>query len=379
MHIVYLTSEYPLPNNPHGGVGTFVKTLGTALLEKGHQVTIVGKHNAPDEVFEDNGMVIHYLQQSNTLFISGILNFIRLNKKLKEIYKKKPFDLVESPELGFAFIKKIPQVKYLIRLHGGHHFFAESENRKINWWKGLQEKLSFKKADYVVAVSNYVHIHTLKYLNFKEKSLGVIYNSTNLEKFYKAEDTKKNKNTILFSGTICEKKGIRQLIQALPIIKKEIPDIHLYIAGREWFYPKTKLSYTSYLKNFIDVELSNNITFLGVLPYDKIPEEIEKAHVCCFPSHMEAMPLAWIEVMCMGKAFVGSNKGPGAEIITNYKNGIAVDPLNIQELANAIIYMLNNKEEALKMGVNARKFALDNFDIHKIVIQNVALYSKIIS
>ena len=59
--------------------------------------------------------------------------------------------------MSLAFLPKIKEIKYLIRLHGGHHFFAESEKRKINKWKGFQEKRSFKKADAFIAVSQYVN------------------------------------------------------------------------------------------------------------------------------------------------------------------------------------------------------------------------------
>lgn len=70
-------------------------------------------------------------------------------KLLLQFIKKIEFDLVEGAELS-AFLPKIKEIKYIIRLHGGHHF-AEGENRGINWWKGFQEKRSFKKADAFIA------------------------------------------------------------------------------------------------------------------------------------------------------------------------------------------------------------------------------------
>ena len=71
----------------------------------------------------------------------------------------------------YDFLKqKIKNIKYVIRLHGGHHFFAEAENRGINKWKGFQEKRSFKKADAFIAVSNYVKNHTATYLSYYNKN-----------------------------------------------------------------------------------------------------------------------------------------------------------------------------------------------------------------
>lgn len=378
MHIVFLTSEYPLPEKNHGGVGTFVKTIATELLKHDFKISVVGLHNFKDQLFFIDGIEINYIQKSKIKWVRGILNFQKLNAKLIQIHKKNPISIIEGAEFSFAFIKKIPNVKYLIRLHGGHHFFAESENRGINWWKAFQEKQSFKKADKIVGVSEYVVNHTSKYINFESKKVRVIYNPANFQNFYEANYNKVIQGRIFFAGTICEKKGIRQLIQALPIVKKVIPNAHLIIAGRDWYFPKTKKSYTLYLKKFISEEIKNSIEFLGVIPNDKIPEEIEKSEICCYPSHMEAMPLAWIEAMSMGKPIVASSLGPGNEIIKNYKNGIACNPLDIEELAKSIIYMLQNKKIARQMGVNARKFALENFNLSVIINQNIEMYQKLL-
>ena len=67
------------------------------------------------------------------------------------MHKKKPINSIEGAELSFAFLPKIKDIKYVIRLHGGHHFFAVAENREINKWKGFQEKRSFKKADAIIS------------------------------------------------------------------------------------------------------------------------------------------------------------------------------------------------------------------------------------
>lgn len=42
MHICFITSEFPKQGFPHGGVGTFVTTIGKALVEKGVRVSVIG-------------------------------------------------------------------------------------------------------------------------------------------------------------------------------------------------------------------------------------------------------------------------------------------------------------------------------------------------
>jgi glycosyltransferase involved in cell wall biosynthesis len=330
-----------------------------------------------DEQENDQGVIIYRLKKQSRKGLTWYLHSQAINKKLHLLHSEKPIDIVEGTELAFAFIQKIPEVKYVIRLNGGHHFFAESENRSINWWKGFQERLSFKKADAIVGVSQYVVDHTSRYLSFEEKKMGVIFNPANLEKFYQADLYKSVKGRIFFAGTVCEKKGIRQLIQAMPVIKKEIPEAHLIIAGRDWFFPESGKSYTDYVRHFIDSTVQDAVTFLGPVPNTELPKYIESAEVCCYPSHMEAMPLAWIEVMAMGKAFVGSKCGPGPEIIQYGQNSLMCDPLKPDDIAEKVIYMLKHPEEAMKMGARAREFVLQNFSLDIIGKKNIELYQSL--
>jgi len=379
MHICFLCSEYPHPHYPHGGVGTFIQTLGRALVVKGIKVTVVGiGYTFDDEETSDEGVRVVRLGKSRWPKLSAFQHFYRLNSCLRNIHQTDPIDVVEGTELSFAFLEKIPGVQYLIRMNGGHHFFAKSENRGVNWWKGFQEIRSFKKADAVVGVSRYVVEYTSEYIDFENKKKGVVFNPANLERFYPADPSKTVKGRVFFAGSLCEKKGIRQLIQAMPIVKEEVPAAHLVIAGRDTIDRKLRSSYKEYLKKFISPPIKEAITFLGPVPNAEIPAHIEKAAVCCYPSHMEAMPLAWIEVMSMGKPFVASKLGPGPEIIDDGRTGLLCDPLNPRNIAEKIIYMLSNQEEAMAMGRAARKFALDNFSIERIVEQNIQLYQSLL-
>jgi glycosyltransferase involved in cell wall biosynthesis len=379
MHIVFLTHEYPKPGFPHGGVGTFIQTLGRWLVKNSHSVSILGvNYTSNYEEKLDQGVQIYRLPKQNRKGLTWWKHAQSIYQKLLELQHIHPIDVVEGTELSFAFLPRIEGVKYLIRMNGGHHFFAESENREINWWKGFQEKRSFKRADAVVGVSQYVVDHTSKYISFDSKKKGVIFNPANLEKFYPADPNKQVKGRILFAGTVCEKKGIRQLIQAMPIIKQAIPEAHLLVVGRDWKFPKTGHSYIEYLTDFIDSRIIDDIRFLGPVPNSEIPKLIEEAEICCYPSHMEAMPLAWIEVMAMGKAFVGSSLGPGKEIVQDGFNGLLCDPRQPTDIAEKVISMLRNNKEAMQMGERAREFALQNFSLDIIGKVNIKLYQSLL-
>ena len=59
MHICFLTNEYPKIGFPHGGLGSFVKTIAEALVANGVQVTVVGLNYVfSDETENINGVKV---------------------------------------------------------------------------------------------------------------------------------------------------------------------------------------------------------------------------------------------------------------------------------------------------------------------------------
>ncbi|WP_431158302.1 glycosyltransferase family 4 protein [Winogradskyella poriferorum] len=374
MHICFISSEYPLWKS--GGVGTFLQTFGRALVNEGHKVSIVGIGNSDYEELNDKGVKIYRLPKSTIPFGKFIFNTISISSKIEKIHKQENIDIVESAELGLAFMRKNPALKYVIRLHGGHHFFAESENRKVHWWQGLKEKLSFKKADGFIAVSNYVKEHTSKFLSFHNKPIEIIYSPINTELFHPNPNQKAQPYNITFVGTICEKKGVRQLIMAMEAIKRKYPEVHLNIFGREWFY-KDGRSYTEMLKTKYKEIIENCVTIHGVLPFEQVPEKYCLAQVCVFPSHMETQGLVAQEAMAMQKPVVFSKKGPGPETIKEFETGLLCDPLNINEIAEKISWFFEHEDKALEMGKKARQYVLKTFDIETSLAKNIDFYKSL--
>lgn len=380
MHICFITSEFPKPGFPHGGVGTFVATIGKVLVEKGIQVSVVGlNYSNSNDVKQINGINVHRLKRNKIKGLAWLFNNAAISKKIAQINKETPIDVVETAELGLAFISKLKSIKYIIRLHGGHHFFAEAENREVNWWKGFQEKRSFNNADAFVAVSAYVKSHTAKYLSYNNKPIQVIFYPIDIERFLPRETIIEVGN-ITFAGTICEKKGIRQLLQAFPFIKEKIPNAILNLYGRDWKFPNGD-SYIEMLKN---TELpkvkpfEKDVVFHGSIAYDQIPNAYAKAAVCVFPSHMETLGLVAPEAMAMEKAVVFTNLGPGPEVIKDGETGFLCNPHSPKEIADKIIFVLQNPQKSIEIGVKARESVVKQFEINKIVFENIAYYEMII-
>jgi len=376
MHIIYLTHEYPKKGLNGGGIGSVVQFLGRQLVLKEIRVSVIGMNNCSiNESDCDNGVQVHRLAKSTWKFAKFYDNTKRILKKIEELNLVEKIDIVEGSELSFAFFPKRTTYKKVIRLHGGHHFFAIELNKKPALWRGYQEKTSFKKTDEFIAVSNYVGSQTQTHLNLNF-DFSTIYNCVDTDKFDMADSTKVVENSLLFVGTVCEKKGVRQLVQAIPLIKKTIPNVLLKIVGRDWQF-KNGNSYIDYLSSFITDDVEENIEIVGPVPHNEVSTYIEKAAICVYPSHMEAMPIAWLEGLAMGKNVVGSDIGPGREAIINNVTGVLVNPYSPEDIAKKIIRLLLDYDNN-KMGIAARKDILKRFNSSLIINQNIKFYKSIL-
>ena len=380
MHICFLSHEYPKPGLNPGGVGVFLYTFSHSLVSAGHSVTILGANDSKEDEDQTNGnlRIIRFgtplLPGINWMFIAK-----KLNTYLKEINKSKKIDIVEGSELALAFLTKIPSITYVIRLHGGHHFFSDSENRPVNFWKGFQEKRSFKKADAFIAVSDYVRIHTAKYLSFHQKPLATIRYMIDQNRFsYHAKYPEAKPYSLTFAGTICEKKGVGNLVAAMPQVISHFPEASLDIYGKEWFFPNGE-SYTDLIKNKIDrMGLGDKIKIHPPVSHDQIPTIYSKASVCIFPSFMETQGLVAPEAMLMGKVVIFTDKGPGPETITHGENGFLCNPLEVSSIEDTILTAFRAREKFTEIGKEAYLKASQMFNVSNVLERNLSFYNSVI-
>lgn len=122
----------------------------------------------------------------------------------------------------------------------------------------------------------------------------------------------------------------------------------------------------------------NNINIFGPVPHTEVPTFIEKADVCVYPSHMEAMPIAWLEGLAMGKKVVASKIGPGLELVKDNETGLLINPYSPEDIAEKIIQVLSNEKEAEERAVNAREDILKRFNSDLIINENIEFYKSIL-
>ncbi|MFC3415208.1 glycosyltransferase family 4 protein [Algoriphagus hitonicola] len=381
MHVCFICHEFPgSPSVQVGGIGFFLKTFTQLLVQKGIKVSIVGVYPAGSTQTEFvDGLRIVRVGRSSFRFVGWWENMKKLNEAIDAIHREDPIDILEAPELDLAFVRKNKDISYVIRLHGGHHFFAEAEKRKINFWKGYQEKVSFGKADAFIAVSDYVRQHTFKFFELGDRPIRKIFGMIDLDKFsLKEKQIKKNKLEVIFAGTVCEKKGVKPLIHAVNELKNEFPGLKLKIYGREWFFSDGK-SYQQHLMEYFPESYFENVFFMGPVAHQELPLIFSKSHVCVFPSFMETQGLVVSEAMATKSMVVYTSLGPGKELVSHGENGFVADPNKVDELKTVLAQVLNMgfDDKFWKICENAQTFVNQAFDPHTLLNSNLDFYRQV--
>jgi glycosyltransferase involved in cell wall biosynthesis len=374
MHIGFLCNEYPPV--PHGGIGTFTQTMARALVQQGHQVTVVGIHRGEASREDDRGVGVYRLPFTPTPKLSFWINGGKLRRQLRAIHRQSPFTILDAPENGYAFAHLRGVYPHVVRMHGGHRFLAHTLGRPTQRIKRWIEQRSFRRATDFCAVSRFVAETTRRLAQLGNRDIAVLHNPVDVGTFRPHPEIDTVPGRILFLGTVNENKGVRQLIQAFPQIADAVPAAHLKIVGRDGRDPKTGGSFTATVQNLLPDTLRERVEWVNYMEHSRVPAFMATAELAVFPSHIEAQGIVAVESMAMGKPTVFSRTGPGAEIIEDGSNGLLCDPHDPASIASCAIRLLLDAALRDAMGKRARAKAETDFAVEHLVERNLEFYRR---
>jgi glycosyltransferase involved in cell wall biosynthesis len=183
-------------------------------------------------------------------------------------------------------------------------------------------------------------------------------------------------------------RGYHIFMRALPILLKDRPNLTILIVGGQGVSygpspdPKKhpgknwKEIYVDEIRPQLSDEQWSQIHFLGNIPYQNFISLLQVSKVHVYLTYPFILSWSLIEAMSVGCAIVGSRTGPVQEVITDGENGLLVDFFNPQALAAEVKKLLDNSNMRVRLGKNARKFAVENYDLNNVCLPKLL---KIIS
>ncbi|RCK76504.1 MAG: putative glycosyltransferase protein [Ignavibacteriae bacterium] len=188
--------------------------------------------------------------------------------------------------------------------------------------------------------NRFIHIPTFVYLN-----------STPGEK----------ENIISYVGRIGYIKGVHILIKALSLISDRLKDFRIIIMGN---------GNKDYMQTLIEMKENYNLTnleFTGHLAKDEILGILKKSLFSVSPQlWYENIPNSVLESFSVGTTVIGSELGSLKELINDGKTGIFFKSGDFKDLSNKMLYLINNKDIAIKLGYNAYNYVgeFHNPEVH---------------
>ena len=281
---------------------------------------------------------------------------------LVNIIRNQKFDLVHTltPKAGLlgllaAWINCVP-----IRIHT---FQGEIWANKKGLWRlilRLLDKLVAKLSTNIIVVSKSERQYLIAERIIPENKSSVIakgsisgvnFSQFNVDKAKRASLRKLMQLTdedilFLYVGRLNVDKGLLDLGTAFHLLSKEMPNIHLLIAGPD---EENIISKLSAIKEVV----GNRLTFQSYTPQ---PQDVmQSADVLVLPSYREGFGVVVIEAAACGIPAIGSNIYGIQDAIVLGETGLFFEKQSISDLLEKMRWMVDNPGERVLMGLKARK------------------------
>lgn len=395
-----------IPTHAKGGLEDHTMMICKGLVQKGHEVTIITTQHPQGKEYEViDGIEIYYTKGT----IPGKYSWSWCRRSVQEfirLHTLKRFDVVHGQSGGgIPFLRKGLNRKYniptVISLHGttldelksAWNVLLSSYKDIRNAFRAMSKILyhiysyfvisrrAFTRADAIIATSN-EQIKRIKILyQTKDSDIFLVYNGVDTHLFAPKISSRlmdkypvnQRDKIILGVARLTKEKGIQNIVMAMSVILKSIPEAKLIIVGDG--------NYRREIETLIDKSgLREHIITTGLVPYEELPLFYNLADVFVNATiRVNGYDLTIIQAMACEKPVIVSNLGSVPTVITHNEDGILVSPGDVRILTQEVIKVLQDKELAEKIGRKAREKIVSRFSLESMAEGTIKVYNSLTS
>jgi glycosyltransferase involved in cell wall biosynthesis len=294
--------------------------------------------------------------------VNEVKTFLNLKKIIKEVnpdliisYTIKP---VIWSGLALYWNKKI---KYFPIIEGLGYAFQQKNLKRV-LLKGIVKflyKISLISSTGVIFLNNENKEVFLKNKIVSEKKCHIIDGiGVNLD-FFSQQNFSDNEFIFLMISRFLGEKGVKEYLLAASIVKKIYPNIKFQLLGS---YDISSDSISPEL--ILDAVRLNTIE---LIPQQKdVRDYLKNCHVFVLPSYHEGMPRTIMEAMSIGRPILTTDVPGCRDTVKIMINGLLVKKADFIDLAEKMIWFIENDDKIKIMGNNSRKIAIERFDVNII-------------
>lgn len=227
----------------------------------------------------------------------------------------------------------------------------------------LEQKL--RKAKFVITISEYNKRKMLSYYpGINPDKIKVIHCGVDTNRFKPSSKERGYPPEILSVGRLVEKKGFPHLIKACHRLKMEGISFRCRILGDG---PQR-----SYLEGLIaELGLQDCVSLEGAVQQEELLDRYQRADLFVLPCVIDSqgdrdgIPVTLIEAMAMGLPTVSTPVSGIPELIQDLYSGLLVEPGKVEQLAEAIKALIQNRDLGKRLGKRGREKVIKDFDMGK--------------
>lgn len=407
MRICLISREYP-PDTGWGGIGAYTFQHAQGLKRQGHDVEVIAL--AKEDVLSASALSpsdtadikVHravwgpLLNELSTLcLIAPVSHYVlkcslALWQQFLKVHQQNPFDVVEAPEhLAEGIFPALTKVCPLVlRLHTPHSKFVKEGYHNLAPSFDLQMVANFERTAMLEAdVLSSPSLDMARYVGtdcgIALDKIEIVRNPVDAELF--SPDGQRaipsdGHPIVFFAGRLEERKGIYDLIAAVPKVIKACPDARFVIVGSDTNTAIGNTSVLAELQALLEKSGTlSSVNFVGKIPLSEMPNYYRSADICVVSSLYDNAPYTVLEAMSCGKPIIGCATGGIPEYIADGKTGTLVAAAAPDEIAQAVIKLLQDESKRQSFGNAARQRIRDCFERHLIAKQAVETYKLAIT
>jgi len=213
---------------------------------------------------------------------------------------------------------------------------------------------------------------------YNQSKIQIIRNGVNLKSLISEisfnDKYQINSKFILFVGRFSKSKGIEVLINAFNILKNELKfrDIHLVIMGVDFGYQRRMFELIN------KFNLSNEVIVIKNPPRKDVISAYGESEFLILPSQWELSPLVPLESFAFKKPVISTNSHGIPYTVQDNKNGILVDPENPNQMAKAMVKLLDDSILKDKLGLAGYNFVIEECNCITMAKNFLELYENVL-
>lgn len=397
LNICYLTNEY-YPDI-RGGIGRFVYILAREVAKLGHQVHVITltRDNIERVDFEEN-VWVHRIKVNN--YPKSLLEYDTVNdnfnqnrmnvlysyyQEILKINKKCKVDIVQTPIWDVCGFYALFDNRFnlVTTLHTGMKTVFEGiyyTNYEIKFYIALEEYI-LNKCKFIVSNSKAIEKQYNQYYNdaCEGKTFLIPHGFEDISKLVKKHDKKLSDNIeILFVGRLEHRKGIDIIFECIPYICQKYNNVIFRFCGDDTInMPNSEKTYKDYFLSKYN-EFKDRVIFEGYISDEEIISRYSNCDIFIAPSRFESFGLIFLEAMIFSKPVIGTNVGGIPEVVSDGVSGILIEDENSEDLKNALIKLIENKDIRESMGKNGKRIYEEKFTAEIMANKFIDYYKNIL-